>query len=277
MKESFDVTERFLNKIFQIIEKYDESQYPEIINALNTFLGDTRTKDMDAYLFLADVLVDSDSGKKLPGLVVSLIVSIYETGIQVDRNITAMNNLGSFYYNGKAGKSNYKLALEYYSMADKEGEYIATENIGYMYYYGLGVEQSYEMAFRYFSKAALGGRYEAMFMLGDMYRYGQYVDKDPLMVFTYYEKSLGMLIDDSVINNKCFGSVYYRIGDAFFEGIGTEVNLLNALDCYLRAESGLYRQIIGGDKYNNDKIEYVIIRQQEIREMLKNEGVIPMK
>ena len=67
------------------------------------------------------------------------------------------------------------------------------------------------------------------------------------------------------------------MGDAFYEGIGTEVNLINALDCYLRAENGLYRQIIGGDIYNNDKIDYVIGRQQAIRDKLKENGVIPTK
>lgn len=278
MKETKDIMERQLNKIFKILERYDEHEYPEIVQCLNAFLGDTNPKDLNRYLLLADILKDLDVSKKLPGLVVSLIVSIYEKSISEDKNVNAMNNLGSFYYNGRSsGRANYKLALEYYSMADEAGEFLASENIGYMYYLGLGVEKNYETAYKYFAKAAIGGRYEATYMIGDMYRYGQYVSTNPKMVFYCYEKAIGLILEDNEVKNKCIGSVYYRMGDAFYEGIGTEVNLINALDCYLRAENGLYRQIIGGDIYNNDKIDYVIGRQQEIREKLKKEGVIPTK
>lgn len=68
--------------------------------------------------------------------------------------------------------------------------------------------------------------------------------------------------------NVCIGSILYRIADAYYEGIGVEASLVVAMNYYQKAELALYEQIKGGEQYHMDKVQYVIDRQQEIREKL---------
>lgn len=69
----------------------------------------------------------------------------------------------------------------------------------------------------------------------------------------------------------CLGSILYRIADAYYEGVGFERSLVAAMDYYQKAELALYEQIRGGDQYHTDKNQYVIDKQQEIREKLNKE------
>ncbi len=43
------------------------------------------------------------------------------------------------------------------------------------------------------------------------------------------------------------GKVYLRLGDMYFEGIGTEIDYDKAYECYQRAERGFYKMIRLGD------------------------------
>jgi len=267
--KDIDVKDRLWQKACKAYEKTDGELYPEIKHLLGVFL--VRDMANQDYMSLADELMYADTGKKIPKIIGSLIIAIYEREIEENENAWAMNNLGSFYYNGRLGKKNYELAMEYYSMADKAGCALGTENIAYNYYYGLGTEVDYAMAHKYFTKAAVLGRYEGMYKLGDMYRYGQYVDVEPKMVFECYTKALDLARCDHESANVCYGNILYRIADAYYEGIGVDVSLDAAMVYYQRAELALYEQIKGGDQYHIDKIKYVVDKQQEIREKLNNE------
>lgn len=261
-----DEKNRLWQKACTAYEKIDGESYPETKHLIGAFLvRDIANQD---YMGLADDLMYADTGKNIPKIIGSLIVTIYEYEIKENENAWAMNNLGSLYYNGRTGEKNYELAMKYYSMSDKAGCALGTENIAYNYYYGLGTEIDYAMAHKYFTKAAILGRYEGMYKLGDMYRYGHYVDVEPKMVFECYTKALDLARCDQESANVCFGNVFYRIADAYYEGIGVEPSLEIAMSYYQRAELALYEQIKGGDRYHMDKIKYVVDKQKEIRERL---------
>lgn len=264
-----DIKNDLWQKVCKAHEKLNEEKNPEMMLYLNLFL--VRDQINQDYMDLANNLMNADAGKKIPKMVGNLIIAIYEFEIEANEDELAMNNLGSLYYNGRLGKKDFEMAIKYYSMADKAGCSLATENIAYNYFYGLGTDVDYAMAHKYFTKAALMGRYGAMYKLGDMYRYGYYVDVDPKMAFRCYNQALELGSHDHVEMNVCLGSILYRIADAYYEGIGVEISLVAAMNYYQKAELALYEQIRGGDQYHTDKIQYVIDKQQEIREKLNKE------
>lgn len=269
MSEKYSMKNDLWQKVCKTHEKLNEKKYPEMLLYLNLFL--VRDQINQDYMELANDLMNADVGKKIPKMVGDLIIAIYEYEIEVNEDELAMNNLGSLYYNGRLGKKDFEMAMKYYSMADKAGCSLATENIAYNYFYGLGTDVDYAMAHKYFTKAALMGRYGAMYKLGDMYRYGYYVDVDPKMAFRCYNQALELGSHDHVEMNVCLGSILYRIADAYYEGIGVEISLVAAMNYYQKAELALYEQIKAGDQYHTDKIQYVIDKQQEIREKLNKE------
>lgn len=250
-------------------ENLNEEKYPEMMFYLSAYLVNEQI-DQD-YMELANVLMNADVGKKIPKVIGNLIIAIYEFEIETNENALAMNNLGSLYYNGRLGKKDYETAMKYYSMSDKAGCALATENIAYNYFYGLGTDVDHSMAYKFFTKAAIMGRYGAMYKIGDMYRYGYYVDVDYNMTFRCYLQALELIKSDFVDMNPCYGSILYRIGDAYYEGIGVEKSLVDAMNYYQKAELALYEQISAGDQYHTDKVRYVIDKQQEIRMILNKQ------
>lgn len=259
-----NVVENIWKKVCEAQTSIDEDEYRQMKKSLDLFVA--RGNEQEDYMWLLGCLEAADIGKKFPKIVGELVVALYEYALDMDPDPVIINNFGSLYYNGRLGEIDYEKAMKYYDMADKAGCTIATKNLAYHYYYGFGTEVNYELAFKYFTKAALLGRYGAMAKLGDMYRYGYYVEKDPKMVFKCYTKALSMVKTDNEEFNKAFGSMLYRVADAYYEGIGVKPSLGEAMQYYHKAELALYEQIENGDKYNLDKLYYVIARQQEIRE-----------
>lgn len=246
----------------------DAEEYPEMSDMINRFL--VLDPDDRDYRELADCLMNADSSKCIPKEVVKLIITIYESEIEVSEDAMAANNLGTLYYGGRInGIPNYKIARKYYEISARLGYPLAAENLAYIFYYGFDTEVDYEKAYMYFSKAALFGRYEAMYKLGDMFRYGYYVEKDDRMTAYCYRKSAELIQNDDMASIKCHGSVYHRLGDIHYEGIGVEKNLKQALFFYQLAETNYYDQIEEGDKYHVDQVAVVIDKQKKIRKQLQ--------
>lgn len=246
----------------------NEVEYPETSRLINLFL--VMEDEMKDYSHLADRLMQADVTKLMPSVVVNLVKRIYEQDIEFD-NAMAANNLASLYYGGRVGgKPDYEQAAKYYEIADRLGYSLATENLAYIYYYGLGTDVDYEKAYLFFSKATLSGRYEAMYKLGDMFRFGYYVEKNEHMTAFCYTRAAEMLQNENEAYIKCFGSAYHRLADMYYEGIGVDIDLKNALHFYQMAEVNYYKQIEDGDKYHTNQIKVVIERQKKLRRMLRN-------
>lgn len=223
---------------------------------------------------IAMALDTADLSKSLPKEIADIMAAAYLSAAETNENNergVAYNNLGVLYYSGRAGCKDYEKSLHFYQLADQEGYRLASENLAYCYYYGMGAETDYEKAYYYFSKAAIAGRYESMYKLGDMFRYGYYVDKDEDMVRTAYIKAEYMMkqawdtMDTDGLN---YGSVYMRLGDMYFEGIGTAKNDDKAYECYQRAERGFYEQMRHGSHYNKKDLQRVNERLVELKAIL---------
>ena len=80
--------------------------------------------------------------------------------------VSAVNNLGSLYFDGIGCKQNYSQAFRFFEDAAERGSDVALYNVARCYYHGLGVEKSYRKAAFFLMLAARNGHTKAMLMLG---------------------------------------------------------------------------------------------------------------
>lgn len=264
---------KIINELKKSLRTFEESSNPRLYALIQNIVAQGEYNAC-TYLDLAIMLDTKDMTKQMPKAVTNIIVELYEKAIETGDTYQqglAYNNLGAFHYSERSGHQDQQKSLEYYKKAAKCGEITAFSNLGYAYMYGNGTDIDYEKAYYYFSQGAIGGMPEAMYKLGDMFRYGYYVDKDVNMARMAYIKAERMLDNDQGYFIPCTGKVYLRLGDMYFEGIGTAVDYDRAYECYQRAERGFYEMIRLGDLYSDGALKHATERQTEIREILDRE------
>ena len=265
--------EPFIKQLKKAMKSIDAEKNPRLF-AKACELARSKTYECASDFDLALELDRADPTQRVPKEIADLMEMLYlratKSNDWEDKG-AAFNNLGSLYYHRRAGRKDYKKAVRYYILADEAGYRLASENLAYCYYYGQGSEINYEKAYYYFSKAALAGRYEAMYKLGDMFRNGFYVEKDEDMVRVAYINAEYMMkaawdtLDTEGIN---YGSVYMRLGDMYFEGIGMTKDNDKAYECYQRAERGFYDQLRRGHHYTDKDLRHVNTRLKELKKVL---------
>ncbi|MCR5823172.1 MAG: sel1 repeat family protein [Lachnospiraceae bacterium] len=259
----------------------DDERYAESRQCLETFMdmyGDREDFEVDdekqfssEKLEIAMELHDTDPTVEMQHDVAALLTDIYDDLI-AEGNDDAMCNLGSLYYTGRGGTQDYEKAAYYYEMASKAGNRQATENLGYIYYYGRTGEVNYEKAFHCFLKGALDNHLRSLYKVGDFYRNGYYVEKDEKEAFRIYKLCYDML--DETNTSHVGADICMRMGDCYFEGIGTEKDLLEALENMHSAEELFYVRLMDGDFYQKENLKHVIEREEEIRKEIK-ETMLP--
>lgn len=262
--------DEFLDKfedVFTIIE-LNENEYPETYEAAQDwkFRFEDKRVNFKRIQACTGVFIDNDKTLQMLPAVAELVegVLLYYAGRD---DAEAANTLGNLYYIGRLGKKDFQLAKKYYEIAARLGSMNACENLGYIYYYGRVGEPDYEKSFKYFIKGSLNNRPISSYKIGDFYRNGYYVEKDPEQAFRIYKnckKSLDK--DDEILS--AGADVSLRIGDCYFEGIGTEQDYKNALINYSTAENLYYVRIENGEYFYMDNLKRAIINQQICRQKL---------
>ena len=261
-----DLVISFTKMLEKIAEETVDTGYRETFQAATkTLSGEI---DLGSIYDVAFRLHECDKDKAIPKSVKEFLMTVYQLGID-DGHPGCMNNMGVLYYTGRCGMQDYKKARKYYEMAVKTGYPLPAENLGYIYYYGFGTEVNYELAYRYFSMAALQGYIEATYKVGDMFRYGYYVDKSEMAAFDLYKKAYDLYTNTDDFDRG--GNVIKRMGDAFYEGIGTEPDPVTALMFYQRAEQLFYQQIMKGDPFVQKDLDYVKKVQPKLRKMIEKQ------
>ena len=248
-----------------------DERYPESLERLRfwkDFDEDSYEDFTEAGMDIAGSLHEADNAHPMHPAVADLLTGIYEAAIEAG-NSAASCDLGSLYYTGRAGEQNYDKAAHYYHIADKGGDRQATENLGYIYYYGRTGKKDYEKAFNYFIKGALDGHLRSLYKVGDFYKNGYYVEKDEKEAFRIYQQCAEMLSDESV--PLVGADIFMRLGDCYFEGCGTERDLLAASRCLTTAENMFYERLIDGDFYQKRNLEHILEREAEVRNLIKKE------
>ena len=219
-------------------------------------------------MVIANDLHETDGTLPMHPSVAEFVTTVYKAAIEAE-NYDAACDLGSLYYTGRAGEQNYEKAAHFYDIADRNGNRQATENLGYIYYYGRIGERDYEKAFKYFIKGALDNHLRSLYKVGDFYKNGYYVEKDEKEAFRIYQQCAEMLSDESV--PQVGADIFMRLGDCFFEGCGTERNLLAANRCLTTAENMFYERLMEGDFYQQRNLEHILEREAEIKKLIKEE------
>ena len=124
----------------------------------------------------------------------------------------------------------------------------------------------YEKAFHYFALGAFDGQLISLYKIGDMYRNGYYVEKNEVEAFHIYSRCLDTMTDEAA--QIVAGPVLLRVGSAFLNGIGTEVDLKKALICFQQAEAYLYDMVAGGNVMYKKSLQAAIYGQTEARAKL---------
>ncbi|TDF79842.1 tetratricopeptide repeat protein [Pseudomonas sp. H9] len=87
----------------------------------------------------------------------------------LDGSVTALNDLGWIWLNGKYWRADPPLAGHLLRMAALQGSAAAWFNLGQQYYFGKGVEVAYASAAEYYQHAFERGMEQAAAALGDLY------------------------------------------------------------------------------------------------------------
>ena len=249
----------------ELLDRLDADTFPDCRGVCDWILQNG--SDPESALLYADVLSAGDGRQELPSRVGEFIIALYETAIELTGNPTAMLNLGAFYYAGRSSEPDYEKAMEYYRLAAEHGEIIALEGLGYCYYYGRSVEVDYEKAYYCFSQAAISGRPTSLYKIGDMYRHGYYLPQNNDYAFVLYQRSLACMDDGSA--KIAAGPTLLRLGDCNLNGIGTEPDAKQALDCYQAAERNLYDMVAAGDNFYRSSLQQAIEGQNTARQILR--------
>ena len=87
----------------------------------------------------------------------------------LDGSVTALNDLGWIWLNGKYWRADPTLAGHLLRMAALQGSAVAWFNLGQQFYFGKGVEVAYASAAEYYQHAFERGLEQAAAALGDLY------------------------------------------------------------------------------------------------------------
>lgn len=172
--------------------------------------------------------------------VIRKVIECYEICLEQDMPVAALN-LGTFYYNGRYVKQDYKKAFELYKMAADNGERRAICNCGYCFYYGRHQEIDYGEAYKYFSiGASLFNDANCLYKLGDMYLNGYGIKKNEKYAFQLYEKAFDCFVDD--YDDNILADIQFRIGKCLLKGIGTKIDVERAHELLCQALINFYKR-----------------------------------
>lgn len=253
-------------EIQKLFPRIDREEFPETIHYLLSLIS----SDEDASAFdIATDLLECDKPKAFPEFLVSFITELFQSEIE-SGNTNAMNDLAAQYYCGRRGfEQSFEKAVELYQQAAQHGNRKAQENLGYCYYYGRDGEPDYEKAFQYFAMGAFDGWPISMYKIGDMYLNGYYVEKNEKEAFIIYNRCLSSMPKEMV--KYASGPVHLRLGKMYLQGVGTEIDLDEALWHFHAAEYFLYGMIKDGDYMYKKSLREAIDGQETVRKLLELE------
>lgn len=270
------MTEKELFKqILGMLEEITKEEYPQLYDSL---ISNMDKEEGEVYMNareLAMEIQNSDEAKLLPPRTAAFVRRAYEEVIE-EGDAYAACNLGVLYYTGRIGEQSYAKAMKYYTIAAKGGSQVAQENLGYCYYYGRDTAVDYEKAFHYFALGAFNGRLRSLYKIGDMYRNGYYVEQNFQEAFSIYSRCA------KIVNGKGISQwemqdvgpdIMMRMGDCYYEGLGTETDLTLALEYYQTAERLFFERLLDGDFLIQKCYEKVVARQAQVRK--ERETLLP--
>ena len=97
---------------------------------------------------------------------------------------------------------------------------------------------------------------------------GIYVEKNEKEAFFIYEQCVNTMTDEAL--HICGADIYMRMGDCYYQGVGTGVNLTTAMNFFQRAEALFRERIESGDFLIRNSYKHCVEVQTEIREKIES-------
>ncbi len=195
---------------------YDELM-PDKLTEAESKIYNAEALMLNGWLFCSDILgeesVDYAKAKEW-----------YEKAAELG-NVTAIENIGLMYEDGKGVEQDYAKAMEWYMKASDAGSAESMRRIAMMYCDGLGVEQNYYITLEWFEKSAVAGNAESMYTLGMAYYNGTVVSVDTVKAMEWFEKAA----------EQGHPGAARSIGYGYLKGIGVEKNSTKAVEWYEKA------------------------------------------
>jgi len=132
---------------------------------------------------------------------------------------TALNNLGTLYYNGIGITRNTAKAIELFTQAAKQKNYEAATNLGFIYVSGNGAPKDIGKGLQYFAQAVEGDNVLAKFMLGYAYYQGKYISQDYTKAAPYIKTAADAGFDEAQV----------LLADLYIFGHGYPQNYVSAV------------------------------------------------
>ena len=254
------ILEKKAEKILAVLPALDPRQTPELYQALFNL-----ATDGDSQVTATEIAGFAFKCPNAPKQLWDLLMELLKDDAK-DGDGDAYNDIGVMYYRGFGVPQDYAEAVKYYQKGAKRGSRQAQENLGYCYYYGRSVTVDYKKAFHYFALGAFDGHLISLYKIGDMYANGYYVSQNDEEAFCIYTRCMETMTEEAAPN--VAGPVFLRLGKAFLEGKGTEIDPKAALVCFQKAETYLYDMVSRGEDMYRGSLHDAIGGQEDAREML---------
>ncbi|MGN0613745.1 MAG: MobP3 family relaxase [Porcipelethomonas sp.] len=167
--------------------------------------------------------------------------------------------IGKMYCYGLGTEQDYSQAFEWFLKAAKDNNKFAQFSLANLYYYGNGVDKDLSQAFLWYQKSASQGQPYASYAVAQMYSKGEYVSKDDNTAQQYYKQALS-----GFLNLKRKGqaddNLFYKIGMMYKNGLGTDIDISKAIECFQRSAENKWSSyqlgklyLLGADGLEKDK------------------------
>lgn len=167
--------------------------------------------------------------------------------------------IGKMYCYGLGAKQDYSQAFDWFLKSSKENNKFAQFSLANLYYYGNGVEKDLSQAFLWYQKSASQGQPYASYAVAQMYSKGEYVSKDDNTAQQYYTQALSGFLNLER-KEQADENLFYKIGMMYKNGLGTDIDVSRAIDCFQRSADNKWSSyqlgklyLFGADGLEKDK------------------------
>ena len=123
----------------------------------SSYLGNPQSSYYLANRYYGEICEQYEDFKKIDPIIKNHLIELYaRAGIQGD--VSAMCDLGLFYYEGKIVDKNFKKSFYWYEKAAMSGNHMAMNRISLMIYSGVGTDKSLNDSKKWFEKAVKGAK-----------------------------------------------------------------------------------------------------------------------
>lgn len=167
--------------------------------------------------------------------------------------------IGKMYCYGLGTEQDYSQAFDWFLKSARENNKFAQFSLANLYYYGNGVEKDLSQAFLWYHKSASQGQPYASYAVAQMYRKGEYITNDDDTAQQYYKQALSGFLNLEQ-KEQADENLFYKIGMMYKNGLGTEADVVKAIEYFKRSADNKWSSyqlgklyLFGADKLEKDK------------------------